>query len=168
MATARLGAALRQIHTLFDGPGAVAGLTDAQLLDRFVSRRDEAAFAALVERHGTMVLAACRAVLREPSDAEDAFQATFLVLVRKAGSIWVGDSLACWLYKVARRVAVQASIGAARRREVERAGAMDGAIARVGRGDPRRTTGGRLARGDPPAPGAIPGARSHSCATSRS
>ncbi len=134
MATARLGAALRQIQTLFDGAGTVAGLTDAQLLDRFVAHRDEAAFAAIVERHGTTVLAACRSVLRDPTDAEDAFQATFLVLVRKAGSVWVGDSLACWLYKVARRIAVQANIDAARRRDVERrAGAMAGSIARVGR-----------------------------------
>ena len=148
MGMARLGAAVRQIQTLFDSGGGVAGLTDAQLLDRFVTRRDEAAFKAIVERHGRTVLAACRSVLRNPSDAEDAFQATFLVLVRKARTIWVGDSLACWLYKVARRIAVQANVDASRRREVEgRAGAMRGPIAgRDESDDDRRALHEEIAR----------------------
>ena len=83
MIGARGGATLRQIDQLF-GAGTVAGLSDAQLLERFRTRRDEAAFVALVARHGPMVLAVCRGVLRDEHAAEDAFQATFLILVRKA------------------------------------------------------------------------------------
>ncbi len=86
MAGARMGGALRQIHHLFV-EGTVAGLPDDQLLERFLSQGDGAAFAALVERHGPMVLGTCRSVLRHPEDVEDAFQATFLVLVCKAPSI---------------------------------------------------------------------------------
>ena len=95
MARARRGAVLRQIRALFDA-GAIGGLTDGQLLERFTARGGEAAelaFAALVERHGPMVLRTCRAILRDTHDAHDAFQATFLVLVRRAGSLWVRDSL---------------------------------------------------------------------------
>ena len=69
------------------GPEAAGGLSDAQLLERFVGTRDEAAFEVLVWRHGPMVLALCRRLLRNTHDAEDALQATFLVLVRKAASI---------------------------------------------------------------------------------
>jgi RNA polymerase sigma-70 factor (ECF subfamily) len=79
--------------------GTAAGLSDAQLLERFLLRHDEAAeaaFAALVERHGPMVLAACRRVLNDPHDAQDASQATFLVLVRKAGTIRKRESIAHW------------------------------------------------------------------------
>ena len=86
MAGTELGAALRQIHHLF-AEGSVAGLSYSQLLERFLARRDEVAFAVLVDRHGPLVLATCRALVRDPDDAEDAFQATFLVLVKKAGSI---------------------------------------------------------------------------------
>ena len=86
MATAQRETVLGQIERLF-GAGTFAGLADAQLLERFLDRRDELAFAALVERHGRMVLGTCRSVLRDPHDAEDAFQAVFLVLFRKAGSI---------------------------------------------------------------------------------
>src|SRR4051794_27916313 len=88
--------------------GPVAGLSDAQLLARFVSRQGESsgvALAAIVARHGGLVLGVCRHLLRQPGDVEDAFQATFLVLVRRAGSVRVGDSLAPWLYGVAYRVA---------------------------------------------------------------
>src|SRR5579883_1938690 len=114
------GTALRQIHLLFN-EGTVAGLSDAQLLERFASRRDGVAFEALVQRHGPMVLAVCRGVLKDPNDAQDAFQATFLVLVRKAGTLWaVKGSLGSWLYRVAQRIAIQANADAARRREVER------------------------------------------------
>ena len=79
-------AAIHDLRTLF-GVGTLAGLSDGQLLDRFVSRRDEAAFEALVLRHGPMVWGVCRRVLRHHHDAEDALQATFLVLARKASSV---------------------------------------------------------------------------------
>ena len=83
MAIETLGAALRHINRLFV-EGTVSGLPDAQLLDRFLAGRDREAFEVLVARHGPMVLSVCRGILRNPSDAEDAFQATFLVLVKKA------------------------------------------------------------------------------------
>src|SRR4051794_29860051 len=95
--------ALRQVEGLFSH-GTVGGLTDGQLLERFASRKDgtaETAFEALVSRHGPMVLRVCRSVLDDPHDAQDAFQATFLVLARKARSIRQGDSAACWLHGVA-------------------------------------------------------------------
>src|SRR5262245_36582744 len=84
------------------------GLPDAQLLERFVEQRDEDAFAALVRRHGSMVMGVCRRVVRNPQDAEDAFQATFLVLVRKAASIASRGLLANWLYGVAYNTALKA------------------------------------------------------------
>ena len=124
MAAIERGMVLRQVERLF-GHGTIAGLTDAELLERFVARRDEAAFAALVQRHGPMVLATCRRVLRDPHDAEDAFQAVFLVLVRKADSIHGCAALGGWLHRVAVRIAVQANDDAARRRVQERrAGAL--------------------------------------------
>ena len=100
--------------------GSLAGETDSQLLDRFLIRRDEQAFAALVSRHGPMVLGLCRSVLRNEHDAEDAFQATFIVLARKAGSIWERNSLGGWLHRVALRLAIEANRGNARRAERER------------------------------------------------
>src|SRR4029077_4544240 len=103
--------------------GTVAGLSDAQLLERFILRHDEAAeaaFAALVERHGPMVLAVCRRVLNDPHDAQDAFQATFLVLVRKASTVRRRQSVAEWLYGVALRVSAHSWADSARRRSVER------------------------------------------------
>src|ERR1700738_1449091 len=92
----------------FLAPARDAGATDAELLDRFVAHRDGPAFAALLQRHGPMVFGVCRRVLRDPHDAEDAFQAAFLVLVRKAGSIGKGESLGCWLHEVACRTALRA------------------------------------------------------------
>jgi RNA polymerase sigma-70 factor (ECF subfamily) len=93
---------------------------DAQLLQRFAACRDEAAFAALVQRHGPMVLGVCRRALSCAEDAEDAFQATFLVLVRKAGSLRRPELRANWLYGVACRTAARAKAEAARRRTHER------------------------------------------------
>ena len=105
-----VGAVLRSIRMLLD-VGTSAGQSDSQLLERYLLRGDdaaEAAFRALVERHGPMVLRVCRGILDDAHDAEDAFQATFLVLARKAGTIRKGDSVASWLFGVARRVAVRA------------------------------------------------------------
>ena len=117
-------AVARDVETLFRF-GAAGGLTDGQLLERFATRRDagaDAAFAALVQRHGPMVWGVCRRALDDPHAAADAFQATFLVLVRKAGSIRVDDSLGRWLYGVSRRVAIRARRTAARRASRETAG----------------------------------------------
>src|SRR5262249_54456238 len=93
---------------------------DADLLDRFVQDRDEAAFAALVARHGPMVLGVCRRLLYDPRDAEDAFQATFLVLVRKADTLGKGDPVGAWLHGVACRTAAHARSDRARRATRER------------------------------------------------
>jgi DNA-directed RNA polymerase specialized sigma24 family protein len=89
---------------------------DRELLDRFVARQDEEAFAALVRRHGPMVLRLCRRSLPTEQDAEDVFQATFLVLCRKATALQPRDSLAAWLYGVTYRLALKARTQAARRR----------------------------------------------------
>jgi RNA polymerase sigma factor (sigma-70 family) len=99
---------------------ASGGLTDVQLLDRFAATRDEASFAAIVRRHGPMVLGVCRRVLRQEQDAEDVFQATFLVLAQKASSVLKRESLGCWLYGVAYRTALASVALRARRRAVER------------------------------------------------
>ncbi len=112
----------QQLRTVFN-LGTIGDLTDGQLLERFATRGGEAAelaFAALVERHGPMVLRVCRHALVEVHDAEDAFQATFLILVKQARSLWVQDSLGPWLHRVARRVATRARASAARVREHER------------------------------------------------
>jgi DNA-directed RNA polymerase specialized sigma24 family protein len=97
----------RRLHHLTD-PAGDGGLSDAHLLERFVTCRDEAAFEVLVWRHGAMVLGVCRRLLRDEHDAEDAFQAAFLVLVRKAASIRKRTAVASWLYKVAYRVSLEA------------------------------------------------------------
>jgi RNA polymerase sigma factor (sigma-70 family) len=88
-------------------PQGTGGLTDGQLLDRYATGRDEAAFELLVWRHGSLVLAACRRVLGNAQDAEDAFQATFLALSRRAGAIRQRESVGGWLYRVAYRTALR-------------------------------------------------------------
>ena len=116
-----------QFGTIFDG-GTTLGLGPAELLGRFTDRRDEGAFAALVDRHGPMVLATCRRILPDHADADDAFQATFLILARQARTIYDPDRLAPWLHGVARRVAVRARTRSARRSEVEGEGRGDLAL----------------------------------------
>jgi RNA polymerase sigma factor (sigma-70 family) len=113
VAKGQLEPVLRHIWTLAGAP-LTGALTDGQLLRSFAIDRDEAAFAALVQRHGPLVLGVCRRVLRHEQDAEDAFQATFLVLARKAASVRQGESLASWLYGVARRTALRARAAANR------------------------------------------------------
>jgi RNA polymerase sigma factor (sigma-70 family) len=103
------------------GP-SMAARNDAELLHRFLDCGDEAAFATIVERHGRMVLGVCRQLLNDRQEADDAFQATFLVLVHKGRSIKKASSLAHWLHGVARRIALKANGHAARRRRYERQG----------------------------------------------
>ena len=113
---------LRSIETLF-GAGSITGMTDSQLLERFLASRDdsaEAAFSALVARHGPLVWNVCRGVLSDSHLAEDAFQATFLILVKKAASIRRRETLAPWLFGVSRRVAIRARKNAARRQLIQR------------------------------------------------
>lgn len=123
MAMGHGGEVHRRMRSLLEG-GAAGGLADGQLLERFQARREdeagERAFAALVDRHGPMVLRVCRDALRDPHDAQDAFQATFLVLARKAASIRRRDALGPWLHGVALRVASASRASAARRRRHER------------------------------------------------
>jgi RNA polymerase sigma factor (sigma-70 family) len=119
------------------GPGT---LTDGQLLERFAGpggSHAESAFAALVERHGAMVLRAARSILRDHHEAEDVAQATFLILARRARSLWVRDSLGPWLHRVATRAALRA------RRSAERRAAAE-----------RRAVRPAFAPGEPPAEGA--------------
>src|SRR6476660_5672116 len=97
-----------------------AGSPDGELLTRFLSQRDDEALAALVHRHAPMVWGVCRRVLRNHHDAEDAFQATFLVLVRKAASIVPRQMVANWLYGVAHQTALNARATAAKRKGRER------------------------------------------------
>src|SRR5438552_14919275 len=97
-----------------------AARTDGQLLEDFIVRRDEGAFEVLLLRHGPMVLGVCRRLLHSVHDAEDAFQATFLVLVRKAASIVPRDMVANWLHGVAYNIALKARAAATRRSASER------------------------------------------------
>src|SRR5215813_2535384 len=98
-----------------------AALTDADLWECYVRQRDEPALETLVRRHGPMVLGVCRRILRNEQDAEDAFQATFLVLVRRAASLRSPSTIANWLHGVAYRTALEARKAAARRRAREAA-----------------------------------------------
>jgi RNA polymerase sigma-70 factor (ECF subfamily) len=109
----------RDIQALY-GHGTSGGLSDAQLLERFAARRDECAFEALVRRHGPTVFGVCRRILGNTHDAEDAFQATFLVLARKAASIGRGELVAGWLYAVARQTAKKARALNVRKQTKER------------------------------------------------
>ena len=140
MAPQRIGAGRYWLRTLFRA-GSAAGLTDATLLEQFASRDGEAsevAFAALVERHGPMVLSVCRAVLRDEDDAQDAFQATFLILVRRGGTLWVRNSVGPWLHQVACRAAARARRDARRRRDGERKAAEIAAAAMRAAAEPDR------------------------------
>jgi RNA polymerase sigma factor (sigma-70 family) len=119
MASVRRDGALRQIDRLF-GEGTLAGQADARLLERYIAHGDELAFEALVRRHGPMVLGVCRRALGDPNDADDAFQAAFLLLARKARSIRAEGSIGGWLHRVAWRIALQIRSDAARRRDQER------------------------------------------------
>jgi RNA polymerase sigma factor (sigma-70 family) len=104
MQTGPLHATLQHLRR---AAGEDGGVSDAQLLERFVRHREETAFELLVWRHERLVLAACRRILRDPHDADDAFQATFLALARQAGSIGRGEALAGWLHRVACRAALR-------------------------------------------------------------
>jgi RNA polymerase sigma-70 factor (ECF subfamily) len=115
------GFAVPSFHRLYSD-GVSTGLSDKELLERFARCRGtsgETAFAALVARHGPMVLSVCRRMLRDPHDSEDAFQATFLILVRKRSAIRVEASLGPWLYGVTIRVARRARAISSRRRAIE-------------------------------------------------
>src|SRR5262245_61701258 len=120
MSHGTLGTLLGHVQRIA-GADLADGLTDRQLLERFTSRREPAALAALVRRHGRLVLSACRQVLTNEADVEDAFQATFLVLLRKAGTTCWRVSVGSWLFGVAHRIAVRAraETGKRRRRENE-------------------------------------------------
>lgn len=113
MASGRMNTVVRRLRqtALFD-----AGLDDGDLLERYLSCRDETAFAALVRRHGPMVLGVCRRILGNIHDADDAFQATFLILVRKAPSIFPRGQVGPWLYGVAYRTSLKAKAMSSRRR----------------------------------------------------
>jgi RNA polymerase sigma factor (sigma-70 family) len=119
MAEKPLETVLEQLRQAVCAPAAEE-LADQQLLQRFTTQQEEAAFATLVRRHGPMVFGVCRRVLRDAHQAEDAFQATFLVLARKAGSIRKQESVASWLHGVAYRIAGKARASAYRRSALER------------------------------------------------
>jgi len=109
-------ATLERIVSLIRRASIIDGPTDDELLSRFARQRDQDAFAEIVRRHGPMVLAVCRRILRQEQDAEDAFQATFMVLARKGDAITHCTSLAGWLYQVGYRIALRAKAQTVRRR----------------------------------------------------
>jgi RNA polymerase sigma factor (sigma-70 family) len=138
MANNQAGGLLRDLRRVVQ-EGTGGGLSDAELLRRFTATRDEAAFEVLVWRYGPLVLGLCRRVLRHEQDAEDAFQAVFLVLARKAGTIGKHASVGSWLHSVAYRIALRARVRESRRRERERRGTEPGcdrlAVAHTALGD---------------------------------
>src|SRR5262245_54020677 len=119
MATAPIGTVIRHLRRAASQQDGNAW-TDGQLLSSFIDRKDEAAFDALVGRHGPMVFGVCRRVVANHHDAEDAFQATFLVLARKASSVRPRERLANWLHGVALRVALKAMTLTAKRKGREK------------------------------------------------
>jgi RNA polymerase sigma factor (sigma-70 family) len=119
-ATRSLSASLQHLNRALHA-GELAGVPDAELVGRFVEQRDEFAFTALVQRYGVLVFGVCRRVLRHEQDAEDAFQATFLVLARDAASVQRAGAIGSWLYGVAHNVARKARVSRARRADKERA-----------------------------------------------
>ena len=119
MVRTRLGTVVRRLGILAGQDAARP--TDADLWESFVRSRDEDAFEALVRRHGPMVLGVCRRILRNDEDAQDAFQATFLVLIRRADSLRSPETIANWLHGVASRTSREARRAAARRRAKEAA-----------------------------------------------
>jgi RNA polymerase sigma factor (sigma-70 family) len=126
---------LRTLRLLFEY-GTFAGHSDRQLLEFYTTRRGEAselAFAALVERHGSMVLRVCQKAARDAHDAEDAFQATFMIFARRSRSLWVRDSLGPWLHRVAYRAAARAKRVTEYRRMMERRAAEMAALRAVAR-----------------------------------
>jgi RNA polymerase sigma factor (sigma-70 family) len=147
MATASLNRLLHRLARRV-GAEALAAQTDRQLIDRFLSRHDEAAFEALVRRHGPMVYRVCWHVLHQPQDAEDAVQATFLLLARKLGTVRKRESLASWLHGVARRVALKARAQASTRRRKEQSVARPADVPpeEVPWGDVRRVLDAELAQ----------------------
>src|ERR1035438_8581336 len=118
MTTSQMSMAIHQTKKVILAQAAQE-MTDGQLLERYVNKKDKEALEAIVRRHGSMVWGVCRRVIGNHHDAEDAFQATFLVLVRKAASIVPSEMVANWLYGVARQSALQARRTAARRRAKE-------------------------------------------------
>lgn len=113
-----INSAIRDLQTLLD-EGVIGQLTDGQLLDRFLTRREAVVFEAIVHRHGSMVWSVCRRVLRDHHDAEDACQATFLVLSRKAASVMPREKVGNWLYGVAYQTSMKARATRAKRRSRE-------------------------------------------------
>ena len=118
MATASLSTFLKQL-TQGMAAETLHAQTDRRLVEQFLDRREEAAFEAIVRRHGAMVYRVCWRVLGQPQDTEDAVQATFLLLAQKLRTVRRHDSLASWLHGVSHRVALQAKARAARRRRHE-------------------------------------------------
>ena len=145
----------KHLQTLFTS-GAIGGLDDGALLERFVAGRDEAAFEVLVARHGPMVLRVCRAALADPHDADDAFQAVFLVLVRRAVAIRSHASVASWLFGVASRVSARAKVDATRRRRHEQQAALGRPATAPARERRTARRGPRGPRGACPAPRPLP------------
>ena len=150
------GATLGEIQKLF-GWGAMGTWTDSQLVEHFVGGREagEAAFRVLIQRHGPMVLGVCRRILGDEHAAEDAFQATFLVFVKKAGRLRDRGLLTNWLYGVALKISNKERARGERRRVVERRAAEQAPRIAGEHGARRAAIVDR--RGDPPAAGTISG-----------